>query len=525
MQESTPQNVPGQVPPDRDPANALDPDLYQQLVARVSAWGTDYLGSLGSRPVRSEIKPGDVLGKLTEHPPEHGEGLAGWDHMLGDLRSVIEPGLVHWQHPGFFAYFSCNASAPAIAGELASATLNVNGMLWATSPAVTELEMRVMDWCVDLFGLPDVFRTCPDASGALPPGGGVIQSTASEATLAAVLAARTRMVRSGVPRDRVTVYTSSQAHSSVVKAAMVAGLADHPEDGSRVRLIGTDTALAMDPVELEDRIGRDLADGLVPALVVATLGTTSTGAFDPLDQIAAVLDGCEARPWLHVDAAWAGAALVCPEERGFAEGIGHADSLCINPHKWLLTNFDCDLLWVRDRNALTDSMSITPAYLRDENSDAGSVIDYRDWHVPLGRRMRALKLWFVIRHYGVEGLRTHIRRHIGMAERIETVLRAHPQLEVPLARSLALVCFRVRHADPASADALTAAVVERVNAGGRSLITPTRVPLGGDHRVGTIARISVGTVTTDDAAVDRLLEDIDAALALELRKDTGAVVE
>lgn len=508
---------PGPVPADRDPARALDPGLYRDLVARVADWGAGYLGSLGDRPVSPDTPPNAVLDRLPAHPPEQGVGAGGWDAMLADLRDTIEPGLVHWQHPGFFAYFSCNASAPSIAGELASATLNVNGMLWATSPAATELEMRVMDWCVEFFGLPDAFRTAPGADGALPPGGGVIQSTASEATLAAVLAARTRLVRAGVPRDRVTVYTSSQAHSSVVKAAMIAGLADHPEDESRVRLIGTTEDLAMDPADLEARIGRDLADGLAPALVVATLGTTSTGAFDPLPEIAGVLDGCERRPWLHVDAAWAGASLVCPEHRGFAGGLGHADSLCINPHKWLLTNFDCDLFWVRDRRALTDSMSITPAYLRNENSDAGAVIDYRDWHVPLGRRIRALKLWFVIRHYGVEGLRAHIRRHIDMAERIEHALRDDPRLEIPVERSLALVCFRVRVDDPDQSDALTAGVVAKVNAGGRSLITPSRVPLGEEQRVGTIARISVGTVTTDDAAIDRLLEDIRSALDTETR--------
>ncbi len=519
MQEKPTPSAPAQLPHDRDPAGALHPGLYRELVDRVGEWGAGYLGSLGDRPVtadaRPNARPNAVLDAIPELPPEHGAGVAGWDAMLDDLRDTIEPGLVHWQHPGFFAYFSCNASAPAIAGELASATLNVNGMLWATSPAATELEMRVMDWCLSLFGLPDAFRTSPDASGALPPGGGVIQSTASEATLAALLAARTRLVRAGVPRDKVTVYTSSQAHSSVVKAAMIAGLADHPEDTSRVRLIGVGSGLGMNQGELDERVRHDLARGLSPALVVATLGTTSTGAFDPLPEIASVPSPREPRPWLHVDAAWAGAALVCPELRGFASGLGHADSICINPHKWLLTNFDCDLFWVRDRAALTDSMSITPAYLRNEDSDSGGVIDYRDWHVPLGRRIRALKLWFVIRHYGAEGLRAHIRRHIAMAERIEATLRADPRLEIPLRRSLALVCFRVCARDDEHADRLTSEVVARVNAGGRSLITPTRVPLGKTQRIGTIARISVGTVNTDDAAVDRLLEDIRSALDAE----------
>ncbi|MFK7884729.1 MAG: aspartate aminotransferase family protein [Phycisphaerales bacterium] len=503
MQEQTPVHT----FPDLDPANALDPDLYQELVARVSKWGAEYLGSISNRPIREPIEPGDILAALPEHPPEHGTGLAGWDGMLADVRSIIEPGLVHWQHPGFFAYFSCNASAPAIAGELACATLNVNGMLWATSPAATELEMRIMDWCAELFGLPDAFQF-----RAAGPGGGVIQSTASEATLAALLAARSGAIANGATRDQVTVYTSAQAHSSVIKAAMVAGLADHPGDDSRVRAIGTNADLSIDTDELADRIARDLANGLVPALVVATLGTTSTGAFDSIDRVESVLSELEHPPWLHVDAAWAGAALVCPEHHAFASGLEHADSICINPHKWLLTNFDCDLFWVRDARALTGSMGITPAYLRDDHSDAGAVVDYRDWHVPLGRRMRALKLWFVIRHYGLEGLRTHIRRHVDLAERVERTLRADSRLSIPVARSLALVCFRIAGDDAERADGQTEAMVERVNASGRVLITPTRVPLepGGKSRV--VARISVGTVTTDDAAIDRLLKEIDAAV-------------
>lgn len=500
------------LPPDRDPARALDPGLYRELVGRVTEWGAGYLGSLADRPIRGAGQPGGVLDALPASPPETGEGAAGWDAMLGDVRTIIEPALMHWQHPGFFAYFSCNASAPAIAGELASATMNVNGMLWATSPAATELEMRVVDWCAELFGLPDAFRFEPNGKGGpRGQGGGVIQSTASEATLAAVLAARSRCVRRGVPRDRVTVYTSAQAHSSVLKAAMVAGLADHPGDTSRVRLIGTDANLAMDAGQLEDAIARDLAEGLCPALVVASLGTTSTGAFDPIERIAEVLGGLEDRPWLHIDAAWAGAALVCPELRGFASGMDHADSLCVNPHKWLLTNFDCDLFWVRDARALTDSMSITPAYLRDEHSEAGSVVDYRDWHVPLGRRLRALKLWFVIRHYGADGLRAHIRRHVAMAERVEAAVRDDPRLVMPFERSLALVCFRAAGDDPDACDTMTDRIAAEINATGRALVTPTRVPLepGGTPR--SVVRVSLGTVTTDDAAVDALLGFIDAA--------------
>lgn len=499
---SNPNGAPG-----ADPAHAMDAALYRNLVGRVADWGADYLGSLSERPVRGSGVVGDTLARLPERPPEDGLGEAGWDTILEDLDRDVVPGLVHWQHPGFFAYFSCNASAPAIAAELASATLNTNGMLWATAPAATELEMRMCDWCARLFGLPDAFRF--DAGTG---GGGVIQATASEATLAALLAGRTRAVRAGASRDRVTVYTSTQAHSSVVKAAMVAGLADEPGDTSRVRTIGTDAGLRMDPGALARAIRADVDAGLAPALVVATLGTTSTGAFDPLGEIGAAIDASGGAPWLHVDAAWAGAAMVCPEHRGFAAGIGRADSVCINPHKWLLTNFDCDLFWVRNAAALTGSMAITPAYLRDKDSESGRVVDYRDWHVPLGRRLRALKLWFVIRHYGAAGLRAHVRRHVAMAEGIERALRDDARFELPFARSLGLVCFRV-----AGPDERTTAVVDRVNAGRRVLITPTMVPLepGGPPR--PVGRINVGTTTTDQAAVGVLLS--------ELRAAAGSVVQ
>jgi aromatic-L-amino-acid decarboxylase len=487
-----------------NPAHALHPDLYAQLVSQVAEWGRSYLASLHTRPVREDTRPGDILARLPEHPPQLPGGLDAWPAILADLDAIITPGLVHWQHPGFFGYFSCNASAPAIAGELASATLNSVAMLWATSPAGTELEMRLMDWCAELFGLPEAFRFGP--AGAAARGGGVIQSTASEATLAALLAARARRVRAGTPRDRVTMYTSSQAHSSVVKAAMVAGLADHPGDTSRVRSIATDATLNMDPAALAEAIRADLRAGLDPALVVASLGTTSTGAFDPLPDIARVFEAVGVRPWLHVDAAWAGSALICPEHRAFAHGLEHADSLCINPHKWLLTNFDCDLFWVRDHRALTDSMSINPAYLRNAGTESGAVVDYRDWHVPLGRRLRALKLWFVIRHYGAEGLRTHIRRHIAMAERLESALRADARFELPLPRSLALVCLRL-----AGDDARTSRAAAWVNGRRRVLVTPTMVPLevGGPPR--PLIRLAVGTTTTDDAAIDLLLSELRAA--------------
>ncbi len=470
-----------------------------------------YVESLQDRAVSSSVSPGDVLGQLPDAPPMEGMGQdsggARWSEVVADLEAIVEPGLVHWQSPRFFAYFPCSASMPGVMGEFVASVLNVNGMLWSTSPSATELEMRMMDWCAELFGLPDLFRFGQGSSG-----GGCIQGTASEAALAALVAARKRQVKRGRDRSTMTIYTSTQAHSSIIKAAMVAGLADDPEDDSRVRLIPVDAHLAMDAKALEQAITRDIEAGLTPCLVSTTQGTTSTGAFDPLARIgrdlAAFSDAD--RPWLHVDAAWAGAAAVCPEHRHVLDGIERADSVCINPHKWLLTNFDCDLFWVRDRRALTDSMSITPAYLRDRQSESGEVIDYRDWHVPLGRRMRAIKLWFVIRYFGVEGLRAHIRDHIELARVFEGFVVDEPRLRLAAARSLGLVCFSV-----VGDDARTKALIEQVNKRRRVMISHTVVPMVGDDGVAEnrwVARVAVGSTGVGRKDVDELVSEIRAVL-------------
>lgn len=475
----------------------LDPESFVRTMDRITRWSADYLDTLDSRPVRSDTKPGDTLDQLPEHPPETGCDLSDW---IKDLEQAILPNLVHWQSPNFFAYFPCSASMPGIAAELVSSVLNINGMLWSTSPACTELEMRMLDWCAELFELPKHFRF--DTPNSI--GGGCIQSTASEGVLASLLSARRSQTKRGKDRSRITLYTSTQAHSSVVKAAMVAGLADTPQDDSRVRLIGTDSSLRMDADQLDAAIRRDLENGLVPALVVASVGTTATGAIDPVEKIGSLLDSfAEDRPKLHVDAAWAGAACVCPEHRSILSGIEHADMLCINPHKWLLTNFDCDLYWVRDRSALVDSMSITPEYLRNDASESGAVIDYRDWHVPLGRKMRALKLWFVIRHFGASGLRAHIRHHIELAEKFESWIIDHPLLELAIDRSLALICFRM------STNEQTRALVERINESGEIMLSPSVVEI--DGQATTIARVAIGATSVDHEHIDKLCSRIDHA--------------
>tara|TARA_E500000318_G_scaffold96155_1_gene96328 strand:- start:33362 stop:34864 length:1503 start_codon:yes stop_codon:yes gene_type:complete len=486
------------------PIGAYDPDQFSSALRKIEDWARAYIASLDDRSAAPARSPGETLAMLDPSPPMQGEGMGLWDHAGDELRETIEPGLMHWQSPAFFAYFPCSSSLPGVMGELASAVMNVNGMLWSTSPSATELEMRVMDWCAQLFGLPDAFRFDRDAS----IGGGCIQGTASEGVLAALCAARKRKVDAGADRSGMCIYTSTQAHSSVIKAAMVAGLADDPEDRSRVRLIETDADLRMDTAALHKAIEQDIRDGLTPCMVCSSQGTTSTGAFDPLSKIGEMLATIEQeqRPWLHVDAAWAGVAAVCPEHRGILDGVQRADSLCINPHKWLMTNFDCDLFWVRDRNALTSAMSITPDYLRNKESDAGSVVDYRDWHVPLGRRMRAIKLWWVLRYFGADGLREHIGHHIELAKRFEAHVRSDSRLRLVFDRSLSLVCFVVE-----GEDERTKALIDAVNTSGRVLITQTRVRVGDELRC--VARVAVGASSVREQHIDLLISEIDKALA------------
>jgi aromatic-L-amino-acid decarboxylase len=351
-------------------------------------------------------------------------------------------------------------------------------MLWSTGPACTELETHVLDWLIDLCGLPDRFRS--DGTG-----GGVIQDSASSATLCAILAARDRS-GGAVALPSLRAYTSSQAHSSVEKGVRVAGFA-----ADQLRSIATDAGHAMDPGALAATIAADQEAGLVPCVVIATVGTTSSGAIDPLPAIAEI--AAAAGAWLHVDAAWAGSAAVSPEYRHILDGLEAADSYCFNPHKWLLTNFDCSAFYVADREPLLDSLSILPEYLRNAASDAGEVIDYRDWQVPLGRRFRSLKLWFVLRSYGAEGLRAHIRHHVAAATALAERIEANPRLELAAARSLSLVCLR--HVD---GDEATEALHAAVNATDEAFLTHTKL----DDRY--VLRVAVGGTWTTAEHVERL---------------------
>jgi aromatic-L-amino-acid decarboxylase len=420
-------------------------------------WIADYYDRIESYPVLSPAKPGEIRASLPERPPEAGEPF---DRMLADVDEKLMPGITHWQSPHFYAFFPANASGPGILGDLLASGLGVQGMIWATSPACTELETLMMDWLVDLLGLPTSFTS----SGA---GGGVIQDTASSAVLCALLAGRERATsyasnERGID-GRLTVYTSAHAHSSVEKAAKIAGIGR-----ANVRLVEVDDAFAMRPEALEARIFEDRKAGLTPCFVCATVGTTSSLAFDPLPAIGSI---CRREGiWLHVDAAMAGTAALCPEFRWIHDGLEAADSYCFNPHKWMLTNFDCSAFFVRDRKALIDTFSILPEYLRNAATASGEVIDYRDWHVQLGRRFRSLKLWFVIRHYGAEGLRAFVRAHVAAAQALVGWIRDDAEFELAAPAPLNLVCFRSRRGD-----AVNQALLEALNASGRLYLTQTRL--------------------------------------------------
>jgi aromatic-L-amino-acid/L-tryptophan decarboxylase len=457
------------------PPHHWTPDEFRRHGHEVVEWVARYLETVEALPVQTGVEPGWVRAQLPASPPEVPEDFGD---LLADLDRVIVPALTHWQHPGWFGYFPTGASGPSVLGDLVSSGLGVQGMLWATSPACTELETHVLDWMVELLALPARFHS----DGA---GGGVIQDSASGATLCALLAARFRAAGDG-PFDRLRAYTSSQAHSSIEKSVRIAGL--HP---GQLRVIAVDDAFAMDVHALAAAMQADRDSGLVPFFVVANVGTTSSTAVDPVAAIADV--AAQHGAWVHVDAAHGGAALVCPELRWIAEGLDRADSVCMNPHKWLLTNFDCDCFWVADRSALVGALSVLPEYLRNAATESGAVIDYRDWQVPLGRRFRSLKLWFVLRSYGAEGLRHHVREHVDLAQGFATRVAAHPKLELAAPHPLNLVCFR--HLD---GDERTERLLAALNETGRVLLTHTRLA---DRLV---IRVSIGAQATEERHVDAL---------------------
>ena len=464
------------------PPDPLDLEAFRRNAHALVDWVTDYLAGLGGRPVREPVQPGDVRAKLPDSAPVLGESF---DAVLADLDRVVVPGLAHWQHPGWFAFFPAQTSPPAVLGELAAAGLGVQGMLWSTSPAATEVESAVLDWLVDLLDVPQAWKTTG-------PGGGVLQAGASTATHTAMVVARERCrQRTGAPAERMVAYTSNQAHSSLEKGARMTGF-------GHIRLLDVDSDFAARPAALIDAATADRSDGLVPAFVGSNVGTTGTAAVDPVRRLGEIARA--ERMWHHVDAAYGGSAMICEEFRHHHDGLELVDSYTFNPHKWLATNLECSVMWVADRRALIDTLSVLPPYLRNPASDSGQVIDYRDWHAPLGRPFRALKLWFVLRCFGAEGLRRMIRSHVGWARQLADRVDGHRRLQRIAPVHFALVSLV--HVD---GNAATDALADATNADGRFYVTPSEI----DGR--RFVRISVGSIWTTQHDVDALWNLIEAS--------------
>lgn len=465
----------------------LPPDEVRDLLARAAELAAEYLREVEGYAVLATAEPGELLALLPEQAPEEGEAL---ETILDDVEKLILPRLTHWNHPGFMAYFGITGSAPGIAGELIAAATNVNAMLWRTSPAATELELRSCDWLRRLMGLPEGFR-------------GHINDTASSATLLCLAAARHRHdpeirrrgLGAGSEPRALRVYTSDQAHMSVDKAAIVLGLGL-----DNVRRVASDEAFRLSIEALEEALERDRSDGLEPFAVVATAGTTVTTSVDPLRELAEL---CRRESlWLHVDAAYGGNAAICPELRPLFAGWEEADSIVVNPHKWLFTPLDCSVLMMRDPGELVSAFSIVPEYLA---TDDDGVTNLMDLGFQLGRRFRALKLWMVMRAYGAEGLRERLREHCRLARWVAVRLEQDERFELLMEPPLSTVCFRLAAARGEQEDELNRRLVEAVNATGRLFLSSSR--LAGRP----VVRLAIGNIKTGEAHVRTAWESLDAA--------------
>lgn len=432
---------------------------FRKYAHELVDWMADYLANIEQYPVKPPVKPGDIKAQLPEAAPEQGEDF---QEIFQDFKDIIVPGMTHWQHPKYFAYFPATNSEPSILAEMLTATLGAQCMIWLTSPAAEELEERMMDWLRDMLGLPKNWS-------------GVIQDTASTATLVALLTAREKaseykINQSGwTGHEKFRIYASTQAHSSVDKAVRIAGFGM-----DNLVKIAVDENYVMIPSELAQAIRQDFQDGYKPLCVISSMGTTSSTAIDPIKDIGTIakLHGL----WHHVDAAYAGSALLLPEMRWMSEGIESADSFVFNPHKWMLTNFDCTAYYVQDKTALISTFSILPEYLK--TAEDKQVNNYRDWGIQLGRRFRALKLWFVIRTYGIDGLRNKIRSHIEWAQWLKAEIERAPDFEIMAPAPLNLVCFRYHPRginDESELERINATLLQELNNSCKILLTQTKL--------------------------------------------------
>jgi aromatic-L-amino-acid decarboxylase len=436
----------------------MDNNEFRKQGHRFVDWMADYYQQVESMPVKPDTAPGDIYRQIPVDPPEKSEEM---DHIFNDFRSIVLPGMTHWQSPNFFAYFPANSSYPSVLAEMLTATLGAQCMVWETSPAAAELEERMLNWLRTMTGLPKNMV-------------GVIQDTASTATLVSLLSAREKHSRFVANKrglhglNRYRIYGSTETHSSIEKAVKIAGFGS-----DNLVKVGVDELYRMDISQLEMAIENDLQQGFTPLAVVATLGTTGPTSMDPLAGIAKV---CGKRDlWLHVDAAMAGTLLVLPEYRNLIDGIGQVDSFVFNPHKWMFTNFDCSAYYVKDKELLISTFEILPEYLKTPTR--GVVNDYRDWGVPLGRRFRALKLWFVLRSFGVEGISVLIRKHINLAKDQASIINEHPDFELMAPLTMNTICFRYNPGNMV-VDELNRAnetLMYRLNKSGKMLFSHTRL--------------------------------------------------
>ena len=464
----------------------LSKDEFQEYGYRLVDWLAEYFDNVGQYEVLPSMEPGDIRNMLPVSAPERAESM---DEIIADLDRVVMPGMAHWQHPGWYAFFPSGASPVSALGEFVAAGLATQGMMWSTAPAATEIENTVLDWLVDLLGLPSSWRLDEG------PGGGVIQMSASDSTHLSLAVARHQFELSGADANSLVAYGSSQAHSSIEKGARIAGF-------KHIRSVPVTQTFGINADAFAQIVRDDIDSGLIPAWVCSAVGTTNTTAMDPIRAIASI--ATKNGMWHHADAAYAGSAMICPEFRELQDGVELVDSYTFNPHKWLLTNFDCSVFWVADRSKLIEALSILPPYLRNETEDNPAAIDYRDWHVPLGRRFRALKLWFVLRSYGAENLRTFIRSHVAWAEALESKVINDSRLELTAPRTLALVCFR--HIDGNHA---TRELADAINASGSAYVTPSVT-----DDVAYI-RVSIGSTWTEKRHVEDLWDLIDSNAGLK----------
>jgi aromatic-L-amino-acid/L-tryptophan decarboxylase len=437
----------------------MENEAFRESAHRFVDWMADYMEQVGQLPVKSKSQPGEIYRQIPGSVPVKGEAM---DEIFTDFRDIILPGMTHWQSPNFFAYFPANSSYPSVLAEMLTATLGAQCMKWETSPAAAELEEKMMDWLKEMCGLPLHFH-------------GVIQDSASTATLVAILSARERFSGFRVNETGMTgmenfrVYCSTETHSSIEKAVKIAGI------GSRNLVkAGVDSHFRLDPALLEKAIHTDLAQGKKPVCVITTLGTTGVTAIDPLKEIAAICHRHGA--WLHVDAAFAGSALILPEYRWMIDGLDMADSFVFNPHKWMFTNFDCSAYYVKDKGTLLRTLQLVPEYLR--TGDAGKVNDYCDWSIPLGRRFRALKLWFVLRSFGLEGLQEKLRNHLRLAGEFAEKIGQEDDFELMAPVTLNLICFRYKPKDIEDEQILNRLnedLLKKINATGKAYMTHTKV--------------------------------------------------